>query len=1242
MPILGLSFNHFYIAYTDLSGSAVAGSVVSYNGLDSQVQGHFVLCSIDLEKGLIELKSLSSISSYENGIEVGGLFQSIDNSFSFKASAPGILSKNEKNIKEINPVSDVPDSVYKNRHNAIIFDSRGKRWSTNFLSGTKYGVESFDKSFLSVNSISGTKQSYIDLNVPPAILLSKNFVLIKSSDIGYYSDNGISFISGNGEISKNIFLEVSINMSEYLKNINGKISSELGMSLSDVELYKDYCICKIKNPKSINKNNRFVKLAKNINSFKSIQSFDSGLIINPYMEVGLLGLEFSEGLNGIKAIVNYNDINQPGISGSYQGDYVRDVFKKDDSSLLFIDVGGSKVCAGFIYEKDFNYNSGVANVGNRFMAEGKDSFGVFASSLANSGNNFTINKVSFYFDSKFVEITESIMRYLGSSDSLNVESIGVTDEDALSYSNAYSGSSKNNVISIHNFFVGEKTPAIIDGRYSEDPNCDNYVPVSAFLDRNVRPSLSGVNKKGIAAESIGLSFSPDYSRVNTESKSYFLSFNGDLEINIPYVNYLTNEGSRRYFSINEIKTPYLCKNCAGSTNQIASMSFADSSTVENEHVLSYSNGSIFYNRQDGSVSNVIRHNDALVIFSLAMQMLAFVSNNDYSNGSIANQSVVFGFSDYGISGVAGLSLHMWNLNKKTARVNYGNKWHFASHEDRELILLEFSRLVKSIRSFSNISSNTIYMDFLSIIDDYAYKYPNSDILNIKKQIIDSANLICQLPFYATKFGDPDIDVFALINKNGYIDLTSLSDSLSVKESNKRFTGSNISKTVVYASGIDVLVSGGSRPIWSGCSIFSGSIRSHYSFKAPIFYAEDSTNAALTSVINRWINTIDSLSGLISGYIINCRDDICVVEDSEMASRTQVLVESIVKKSRINANGDFTIGVSYSPISVRGLVKSYGSDVSYNYILNSKRIIERIVKPGINAGCRIVMQDLDVDKMIDDAFKNADQVSEASIDAICLLENIYDPDNLNGHSLNNDSGINVSFRPVHVNGSSGSAFMNLEILKGKNYFESREDYLQRTYPLGYEIKDSNVDFDRFNSRRSIVHACQNMISSIINDVIIFVSSYLPYSLVGRSLFIEKPVKMSANTGSKSSNNYYCHNFISNCMISMGSSSVDSVFSHNTVYSPYGSIRNLEINTFANYDNFELKKVFNRKGEDNQCSIERCNVVQYGRIGNSYNLMNNIYFLKSNIKLFGGEGGASSVNDIILRQSSTIQFGNYVEV
>ena len=49
------------------------------------------------------------------------------------------------------------------------------------------------------------------------------------------------------------------------------------------------------------------------------------------------------------------------------------------------------------------------------------------------------------------------------------------------------------VVCLHNYVVGDTVPSYLDGKYRLSDLCDNYVPGSAFLDRDIRPLTKNIN-----------------------------------------------------------------------------------------------------------------------------------------------------------------------------------------------------------------------------------------------------------------------------------------------------------------------------------------------------------------------------------------------------------------------------------------------------------------------------------------------------------------------------------------------------------------------------------------------------------------------------------------------------------------------------------------------------------------------------------------------------------------------------
>lgn len=1242
MAVLGLSFNHFYINITEKNGKILSGSIARYSSINKDEECDFIICSLTYD-GKVEIKSVDSLFKLKKGIEVGGTFSSLDNSFTFKVAAPGIMSKFGSYVHEINTITDLPEFLKEVRYNSLITDARGKRWNVSFLEGTPFSYDNFDKSFLSINSIFTEKNTYVNKDIPKCILLSNRCVLIKNEALNYYKDNGVIFLSSDSSNIKNYRISKIINLQNYISNIDINLNEQLKLSKPEIEKLGKYSICLLDNKIDLNLGFSVAKFAKNIRSFKNYKTEENLLIINPSLNGSFINAMCSNGYNGIIEIKNENTLSENQLKGSYQGDYAREFLEEDDDSVIVLNVDDKHIIVGIANTGDMEYNSGIVKMSNKFVPEGKDSFGAFSSNLTNSGNYLKINGISFYFDDNFIRIAQNVLEYLGDASKLEAYDIGIPNNSQLEIIQPIYDRAEENikVLSCHNEFAGEKLPSIIDGKYSEDNSCENYVPGSSFLERNVRPILQNVNKKGNSFDSIGIGFMPNYAFQNNQSKSYFIEINGNSDLYIPYVSNVSETISKVNFSIKEKISLSFDATDSYSKNQHSNMIVSKSSAVDNGKLLCLIDNKFKYIRPDGSPSNVYRHNDASVLFSLSLHFLSFIYNNQYSRQNALNQIVVFGFSDEGASGAVNLSMQLWNINKKISQLNYENKEYIVNYHDRDLAIYEASRLIKSIRSFSNDSKNPVYNDLIQIINYYSKKYPNSIIKDFRSKIIDSVNLICNLPFYATKFGDPDVDVFQLVkNSSGKTDLSNINENIELNELNRNFNKYNLSNTVGNISGVFSILADNSAPIWSGCKIFNNDIVSYYGFRGPNYVLNPNVSKAIEAIVSRWIDTINHMDGLINGYIINCRDDVSLVNDSEMAARSQVLVESIIHKSKLNKNNDFIVGVSYSPVSKRGVVKNYNSNISYGYFYNSKRIINRIVEPSIKAGARVILQESNIDQIIYDVYENIDNVSKNTMDSIGIIENIYDPDNIKEHKLIDDGKIISSFFPVHINGYAGLNFISIENLKGKNYVNSYEEYLIKVYPQGKEIKDSNISFDRFNIRKNVTFSYQNMISAIINEVVIFTNNYkITKNPIRNNKFFQRPIDASKNYSKRNrmTNNLYMHNFFSSCLISMGEEVLDFHITHNTFYSPYVSLRSCDLHAYNNISNFNLPKIFNRKASNKENYLEKNSLIEWGIIGNAYSSLNELEPVSENIKVPGASGNSYNENDILLNQPSQITYG-----
>lgn len=155
------------------------------------------------------------------------------------------------------------------------------------------------------------------------------------------------------------------------------------------------------------------------------------------------------------------------------------------------------------------------------------------------------------------------------------------------------------------------------------------------------------------------------------------------------------------------------------------------SCTEENSLYSFSDGFFKYVRKDGTISNVVRHNDAMILFCLATNLMAFTANNMYSSSLSYNSSIVFGFDDYGNSMSVGLSFDLYNSNKKLMMTSSNGKHSYSKSEDRDLAIYEFNRMVSSIRSFSSNAGNFVYMDLVKIISDFSTSNPKSELKKFK-------------------------------------------------------------------------------------------------------------------------------------------------------------------------------------------------------------------------------------------------------------------------------------------------------------------------------------------------------------------------------------------------------------------------------------------------------------------------------------------------------------------------------
>ena len=1235
MAIKGISIHHLSVAVRDVKGLPSVGDVFAYEGMKSDGLAHFVLCSTSFRSGSVEIKPLEGTSHLLEGFEVGASFLSVDGKSSFVVAAPGKESPSGAILQDVSPLTDISEYQMSYRHFALTLDARGKRWNHSFFDGTQFSKSNFNLSFLSIGAARSRLATYSGPDSPamPCLLLSSYACLLKTTDVDYYMSNGATFMSSVDDSVVSSSLNHVVNMYDYALSSN--LISKLSMSNEQIDSLSRYCIGIFTNPIDLSNGILCAKFIENGSTFYSNNPDSYAFLVNSQLNGSLVKVKCSAANGGIVEIKNINTLSDAMLYGSYQGDYANEFLQQDDYSLMFFKFNDTVACLGVCYFKDMFYNSGVSNVNGKFLPEGKNSLGAYATLISDSGNNAYINKVGTYFDSNFTQIVNIILSTHGRS--VSAQSISIGDDPPFVDGNSVDRSQTkfDPVIQIDNYFVGESLPAIIEGRYGTDATCDNYVVGSAFLERNVRPILQNVNRKGYAAVSTGISYRPLYAYGYGHSKSYFVPMHGKMSLYIPYMSSLYERTSQNNFAIVGDIDIGLQESEAFKYKQASNIAHSGLSATENNSIYSALDGYYKYVRSDGSISNVVRHNDAHVLFGLAMQMLSFLGNNPYSNDAVINQSVIFGFSNHGQSAAVQLAFYLHNINRKISEVIYEGQSYLVSSEDRSLALKEMRRMISSIRNFYNQNTNSLYYDLIKVINDYSVKFPDSSIKDMKTSIIDAAQLLSQMMFFGTNFGDPEVDVFGMIRSGrGKVDLTSVSGSVVMSSENRNFTTKNVSTDVVNVLNIKSVSAVSTDPVWSGCRIYGGQVGGTYTFNGFNSYPNESSSLAVDAVVKKWISGIDEVGDILSGYIISSRDDIRVVDDSEMAARTQILVESVLNYSKSNANQDFKIGVSYSPVSYDGILKDAKSNLTSGYIISSDRIINRVIMPALTSGARLISQALDTDAFIIKCFDDIDNFSSSSV-GLCLVENIYDPDHLSEYSLYNSSNIVAYFNGAIMSGSAGDKFTDIETLKGKNYFSTKEDFVQHAYPPGSDIVDSDVQFERFNLRRNIIAAYQNMLAAEISKISDFISTYNISDNPQRKSFSTAGGDGSGGATEVSSsvrltNNLFGHNMLRSCVVSLGEEVLDSHFTHNIFSNPYTSLSSTDIFTFNSIDNFKIKKIFSRDSSFKDSYIERTKLIGWGRLLGVFPSPPNEFYTADGINVPSGEGVSHNEKDIIFNQ------------
>lgn len=1249
MAIKGLSINHISITVRNVNGVPSVGDVFKYKSKNASNSPHFVLCSFSLKNGIAEMKPIEGISSLLDGFEIDAELTSINGRSSFVVAPPGTRSQSGALLQNVKSITDITNPQLIDRHNLYISDARGKRWNTSFMDGTKYSNDLFDSSFMSVPSLKHDIATYTGATSfpSPCLLLTSDCGLLRVEDLEFYKVNNITFMSRTSDTIKTVKISSTISLSNHALNDSPKVAKNLGLTNLDREYLSKFCVCKFSKSIPLHEGFSTVNFSDNPKTFTTKDLNEHLLVINNQLDGSLIRAKVSPKSSGIIEIKNENSMLDTVTEGSFYGDYANEFLLLDDRSMIFIRDNDSVILIGLALYEDMVYNSGIVNINGRFLPEGKNSFGAFASSLSDSGNCSIINKISTYFDIKFTAVLKDIIKLLGSTEIISSKSIGVVNIPSDANSVDRTSQRLDKIVLLHNSFVGESLPAIVDGKFGLDTTCDNYVFGSAFLSRDVRPVVQNSNRKGNSEMSSGLSFSPQHTKSSGQSKSYFVPMHGGMDVLIPHASSLFDRSTGFNFSSVTKSSIGLSVDDVQWSKQAENLFISGRSCLEHGHIYSSVDGIFKYVRADGSKSNVVRHNDSMVLFCLSMQFLAFMGNNDYSKKMSSNQSLIFGFENTGNSAAVQCSFHIWNVNKGLVEISYDGIKYLVMSEDRNLAIQEMRRMISSIRSFSGGGSNPLFSDLVKIINKFSILYPKSDINKIKSSIIDAAKIVSQLEIFASQLGDPEVDVFMFAKtSSGSIDLSLVAESSTLKYNSRKYIPKNISTRVIEVLGKRAIASDGLDPIWSGAKIYGGEVYSQSGHGSMTSSTEPNISFVLDKVVKRWVSGIDAIHDVVSGYIISSRDDVSIVNDDEMSSRSRILVGSIVSQSMANKNNKFKVGVSFSPVSYASLIRNSKINLNSGYIINYKRIVDRIVKPSLDAGARVILQQFDVDSFIVKSFDNVDNFHQDASNALCFLENTYDPDSLVESFLHQDARLSAYFNGAHFSGISDSAFSEMDRLKGKNYFSSHDTFLRNAYPLGVEIIDSDVSFDRFNTRRKIVTIAQNLVSSQVDGVVDFVNEYKSYgsATVNNFRFAES-LQKSSKAPVRLTNNLFGHNHFRYCFVNVGEEAIENHFTHNYFSSPYTGLKVRDTSAFCSADNFNVSNIFNRTGDESENYIERCNLFNWGHIENLYPSESKEFYTSSGFIVSLGEGMSYNEDDIIFRypvapvSSSGVEIGTW---
>ena len=167
-----------------------------------------------------------------------------------------------------------------------------------------------------------------------------------------------------------------VNMYDYALSSN--LISKLSMSNEQIDSLSRYCIGIFTNPIDLSNGILCAKFIENGSTVYSNNPDSYAFLVNSQLNGSLVKVKCSAANGGIVEIKNINTLSDAMLYGSYQGDYANEFLQQDDYSLMFFKFNDTVACLGVCYFKDMFYNSGVSNVNGKFLPEGKNSLGAYA------------------------------------------------------------------------------------------------------------------------------------------------------------------------------------------------------------------------------------------------------------------------------------------------------------------------------------------------------------------------------------------------------------------------------------------------------------------------------------------------------------------------------------------------------------------------------------------------------------------------------------------------------------------------------------------------------------------------------------------------------------------------------------------------------------------------------------------------------------------------------------------------